>query len=191
MACRSRKDSKRSNNLAEGSTKFAREANRLSMEANAISREAKGFAEEATELTKRAESRELESHDVSWTYRWVDDADGVLCVINTGDDEALQAVVRLTVDGALAEAKRQDVDGKEYIEVVHEGLQRAIRKDRAEHELAVKDHRRAAAAYQGMGYLGTEPFDLGTFADVKIEVSWKTPLGRSEMRTIHEGRDVF
>lgn len=181
-------DARKSNELAKGGNKFAREANKLSMKANSIAEEAKGFAAEANEISKRAELRETEDHDVTWTYKW-DDA-GVLHVINTGEDEALEAVVRLSADGVSVSSERQNVPGRGHIEVVHGRLRSEIRGNDAEHERQVRQHREAAAAARMMGGsgMGMEPIHLGTWADIKIEVTWKTPLGGNREETLEKDR---
>lgn len=183
--------STKSNDLAEGSNKFAREANKLSVKANSIAEEAKGFAAEANEISKRAEQRETEDHDVTWTHKWADD--GVLHVINTGEDEALEAVVRLSAGGVSVSSERENVPGRGHIEVVHGRLRSEIRGNDAEHERQVRQHREAAAAAHMMGGFGVgmEPIPPGTWADIKIDVTWKTPLGGNREETLEKARVCF
>lgn len=191
VAILAKSDARESNNLAKGGNKLAREANKLSMKANSIAEEAKGFAAEANEISKRAELRETEDHDVTWTYKWADA--GVLQVINTGEDEALEAVVRLSADGVSVSSERQNVPGRGHIEVAHGRLRSEIRGNDAEHDHQVRQHREAAAAAQMMGGfgMGMEPIHPGTWADIKIDVTWKTPLGGNREETLEKDRVCF
>ena len=188
VAILAKSDARESNNHAKGGNKFAREANKLSMKANSIAEEAQGFAAEANEISKRAEQRETEDHDVAWTYKWADD--GVLHVMNTGEDEALEAVVRLSANGESVSSERQNVPGGGHIEVVHRRLQSEIRGNDAEHERQLRHHREAASAAHMMGGfgIGAEPIHLGTWADIKIDVTWKTPLGGNREETLEKDR---
>lgn len=184
-------DARKSNELAKGGNKFAREANKLSMKANSIAEEAKVFAEEANEISKRAEQREIEDHAVAWTHHWVDD--GVLRVVNSGEDEAIDAVVRLSADGVPVNSERQNVAAGDWIEIRHGQLRGKIRAGNAQHAQQVREHRETEAGMRAMGLPSyrEEPMDFGTWATIKINVEWTTPLGRPRSLQLENGRDCF
>lgn len=166
---------KKANRIAQHANQLAAEAVGQAREANQIAENANHLSEEANTLIRRQAAQLADPAHIEWHAEW--DAERTeLVVTNTGRDEALNVSVLV---------KGYDIDHLEqWPSPVSRGEQVSIafpeiRQRRLDSEAAIAK-RRAEARAAGDVHWPTLPF----FVKVRIDVRWRTEVGRPEHQVI-------
>jgi hypothetical protein len=93
---------------------YAHIACRGARRSNSIAADARQLAEEANEIATRAESREIERHDVYWDGYW--ETPGTYLLVKRGGDEAHDVKATVSVDGGRARSNRR-IDNQRRVHI--------------------------------------------------------------------------
>lgn len=151
----------RANELSEGSNVIANESNRIAVGANDL-------AEEANAISRRSESRATERNDVVWEGDWP--TAGAYVMTNTGQDEALNVRIIVTIEGEEAEVRRDHVPPRDVVRVPVPGASKKVAHKMR--ELNAQQRRTAGS------WIANLPHGLDTTFYVWERVTWETPLGQ-------------
>lgn len=161
IAENARAEAERANEIAAGANSLAEEANGIAVEANKLSEDANSIAQRAVDL-------ETEPNDVAWDCNW--EGPGLLRVSMSGDGEAHDVRVFVSVNGEDQSARRETVRVGEFVDLQFPG---------AGEELAA--HRRREV---GRGVSAVAAFIPDPSFFIRGEVRWRSPLGNERVQAL-------
>lgn len=184
--------SQRANELAKRSNQRASESVTLAKESNRIAVDARELAQEANAISSRAEARDTEPNYVSWDYHWKDSA--TCYIFNTGQQEALDVVATVAVDGEYLAHPAVDIKPGHGVAISLPVLLSKLRNDVEEFRAKYGAYLRRKDAFEArqsefgpvVPFLEMEPIHTPLKFDVIVTIQWRSPLGNHFEKTFKD-----